>query len=155
MSFTGSPGTGSGGDGGLRPAPDPGPPGARRQVSSSGAARGADLAAGPVPQIVRNFTSNAGQVYVAGTAAGGGPRGSGAQIVEAIAAEMEKVRVGHWYEDVDMGPLISQKQENRVMGYMDGSRPAGGRPGRRRRQQDGRLELSTRASLSSRPCSTT
>jgi acyl-CoA reductase-like NAD-dependent aldehyde dehydrogenase len=79
--------------------------------------RDADLEAA-VPHIVRNFTTNAGQVCVAGTRLVV-DQAVRAQIVEAVAAEMEKVRVGHWYEDVDMGPLISKKQENRVMGYMD------------------------------------
>src|SRR5262249_19267161 len=79
--------------------------------------RDADLNAA-VPQIVQNFTRLSGQVCVAGTRLVV-DRAVRDQIVEAVAAEMEKVRVGHWYEDVDMGPLVNQDQENRVLGYMD------------------------------------
>jgi aldehyde dehydrogenase (NAD+) len=79
--------------------------------------RDADLKAA-VPQIVQNFTRLTGQVCVAGTRVVV-DRAVRPQLVEAIAAEMENVRVGHWYEDVDMGPLINKQQENRVLGYVD------------------------------------
>jgi acyl-CoA reductase-like NAD-dependent aldehyde dehydrogenase len=35
------------------------------------------------------------------------------------------VKVGPWYEDVDMGPLISAKQEQRVLGYLQTGRDEG------------------------------
>jgi acyl-CoA reductase-like NAD-dependent aldehyde dehydrogenase len=38
--------------------------------------------------------------------------------VGAIADAFGKIRVGPWYEDVQMGPLISARQEQRVLGYL-------------------------------------
>jgi aldehyde dehydrogenase (NAD+) len=70
-----------------------------------------------VPVIVRNFVSNAGQVCVAGSRLLV-EENLRPELVEAVATAMQKVRVGHWHEDVDMGPLISAKQENRVLGYL-------------------------------------
>jgi aldehyde dehydrogenase (NAD+) len=38
---------------------------------------------------------------------------------------MGKVRVGPWHQEVDMGPLISARQQQRVLGYLDSGRDEG------------------------------
>jgi aldehyde dehydrogenase (NAD+) len=47
------------------------------------------------------------------------------RVVEGLAAGFAKVRVGPWHEEVDMGPLISAKQEQRVLGYLQSGRDEG------------------------------
>jgi acyl-CoA reductase-like NAD-dependent aldehyde dehydrogenase len=47
------------------------------------------------------------------------------QVVEGLADGFAKVKVGPWYEQVDMGPLISAKQQQRVLGYLDAGRQEG------------------------------
>ncbi len=71
-----------------------------------------------IPTIVRAITFNTGQVCAAGSrlVVDGSIHD---QVVEALAGAFEKVTVGPWYEKVDMGPLISEKQEARVLGYLD------------------------------------
>ena len=49
------------------------------------------------------------------------------EVVSGLADAFKHVRVGPWYEDVDMGPLISAKQEKRVLGYLDSGRSEGAR----------------------------
>jgi acyl-CoA reductase-like NAD-dependent aldehyde dehydrogenase len=46
-------------------------------------------------------------------------------LVAALAERFRQVRVGPWYEDVQMGPLISARQENRVLGYLQAGRVEG------------------------------
>jgi aldehyde dehydrogenase (NAD+) len=77
-----------------------------------------------VPTIVRSITLNTGQVCAAGSRVlvEESMRGD---LVSALAARFEQVRVGPWYEDVQMGPLISAKQEDRVLGYLDIGREEG------------------------------
>jgi aldehyde dehydrogenase (NAD+) len=77
-----------------------------------------------VPTIVRSITLNTGQVCAAGSRLLVDPSMRG-ELVGAVAAAFEKVRIGPWYEDVDMGPLISAKQEQRVLGYLDVGREEG------------------------------
>jgi aldehyde dehydrogenase (NAD+) len=48
-------------------------------------------------------------------------------LVDAMAAELQSVTVGAWHEDVEMGPLVSARQRERVLGYIDGGRAAGAR----------------------------
>jgi aldehyde dehydrogenase (NAD+) len=77
-----------------------------------------------VPMIARSITMNTGQVCAAGSrllVSENMRQG----VVEAVRAEFEKVRVGPWYEDVEMGPLINAKQEQRVLGYLDIGREEG------------------------------
>ncbi|SRR6266545_608059 len=85
--------------------------------------RDADLARA-VPTIVRSITLNTGQVCAAGSRLLV-DRGMRQEVVGAVAEAFGKVRVGPWYEDVDMGPLISAKQERRVLGYLDIGRDEG------------------------------
>jgi acyl-CoA reductase-like NAD-dependent aldehyde dehydrogenase len=85
--------------------------------------RDADLARA-VPVIARSITMNTGQVCAAGSRllVAGSMR---EDLVSAVRAEFANVRVGPWYEDAAMGPLISAKQEQRVLGYLDIGRQEG------------------------------
>ena len=77
-----------------------------------------------VPTIVRSITLNSGQVCAAGSRVVVDER-IRERVVTELAAAFEEVKVGPWYEDVDMGPLISAKQEQRVLGYLDSGREEG------------------------------
>jgi aldehyde dehydrogenase (NAD+) len=77
-----------------------------------------------VPSIVRSITLNTGQVCAAGSRLLVS-QGMRAEVVDAVAEAFRQVRVGPWYEDVQMGPLISAKQERRVLGYLDIGREEG------------------------------
>jgi len=77
-----------------------------------------------VPVIARSITMNTGQVCAAGSRLLVS-ESMRQDLVEAVRAEFEKVRVGPWYEDVEMGPLINAKQEQRVLGYLDIGRGEG------------------------------
>src|ERR671914_501006 len=85
--------------------------------------RDADLAKA-VPAIVRSITLNTGQVCAAGSRLLTPPELRD-ELVGAISDAFTKVRIGPWYEDVQMGPLISAKQERRVLGYLDIGREEG------------------------------
>jgi acyl-CoA reductase-like NAD-dependent aldehyde dehydrogenase len=77
-----------------------------------------------IPTIVRSITLNTGQICAAGSRVIVDER-IREQVVEGLAAGFEKVTVGPWYEQVDMGPLISAKQEQRVLGYLESGRRQG------------------------------
>jgi aldehyde dehydrogenase (NAD+) len=77
-----------------------------------------------VPVIVGSITLNTGQVCAAGSRVLV-PSSMRSSLVEALAARFASVRVGPWYEDVQMGPLISARQERRVLGYLDIGRAEG------------------------------
>ncbi|HTS96505.1 MAG TPA: aldehyde dehydrogenase family protein [Streptosporangiaceae bacterium] len=79
-----------------------------------------------VPSIVRSITLNTGQVCAAGSRLLVS-QSMRAELVDAVTEAFGKVRVGPWYEDVQMGPLISAKQERRVLGYLDIGRREGAR----------------------------
>jgi acyl-CoA reductase-like NAD-dependent aldehyde dehydrogenase len=85
--------------------------------------RDADLARA-IPAIVRSITLNTGQVCAAGSRLLAPPELRD-QLIGAISDAFAKVRIGPWYEDVQMGPLISAKQEQRVLGYLDVGREEG------------------------------
>jgi aldehyde dehydrogenase (NAD+) len=85
--------------------------------------RDADLAKA-VPTIVNQLILTTGQVCFAGTRLLV-EKELRSDIVKAIADEMQKVRIGAWNEDVDMGPLINSKQEKRVFNYLDIGRSEG------------------------------
>jgi aldehyde dehydrogenase (NAD+) len=76
----------------------------------------ADLAAA-IPAIVRGITLNTGQICAAGSRVVVDRKIHG-DVVRGLAEGFGRVRVGHWHEKVDMGPLISAKQRDRVLGYM-------------------------------------
>lgn len=77
-----------------------------------------------IPTIVRSITLNTGQICAAGSRVVVDKSLRG-QLVERLAEAFAKVRVGPWYEQVEMGPLISAKQEERVLGYIEGATQEG------------------------------
>ena len=79
-----------------------------------------------IPTIARSITLNTGQICAAGSrvVVDSAIR---EQVVDGLADAFKHVRVGPWYEDVDMGPLISAKQEQRVLGYLESGRSEGAR----------------------------
>jgi aldehyde dehydrogenase (NAD+) len=79
-----------------------------------------------IPTIARSITLNTGQICAAGSrvVVDASIR---ERVVSGLADAFKQVRVGPWYEDVDMGPLISAKQEKRVLGYLDAGRDEGAR----------------------------
>jgi aldehyde dehydrogenase (NAD+) len=83
----------------------------------------ADLDAA-VPAMVAGITLNTGQICAAGSRVVV-ERGVHGEVVERIAEHMAKVRIGPWHENVQMGPLINEKQRARVLGYMDLGREEG------------------------------
>lgn len=76
----------------------------------------ADLDAA-IPAIVNGITLNTGQICAAGSrvVVEGAVH---AEVVARLAEEMRGVSVGSWHEAVRMGPLISAKQHERVLGYI-------------------------------------
>jgi acyl-CoA reductase-like NAD-dependent aldehyde dehydrogenase len=77
-----------------------------------------------VPVIARSITMNTGQVCAAGSRVlvADSMR---QELVDAVCAEFGKVSVGPWQENPAMGPLISAKQEQRVLSYLDIGREEG------------------------------
>jgi acyl-CoA reductase-like NAD-dependent aldehyde dehydrogenase len=77
-----------------------------------------------IPTIARSITLNTGQICAAGSrvVVDSSIR---EQVVEGLANAFKQVRVGPWYENVDMGPLISAKQQQRVLGYLEAGRAEG------------------------------
>ena len=77
-----------------------------------------------IPTIARSITLNTGQICAAGSrvVVDASIR---EEVVAGLADAFKRVRVGPWYEDVDMGPLISAKQEKRVLGYLKTGREEG------------------------------
>jgi len=68
--------------------------------------------------IAESITDNAGQVCYSGTriVVSDAIR---ADVVAAVADQLAKVRIGPWHEDVDMGPVVSARQLDRVRGYVE------------------------------------
>ena len=79
-----------------------------------------------IPAIVRGITFNTGQVCAAGSrlVVDASLR---APLVEALVEAFSKVRMGPWHERVEMGPLISKKQQDRVLGYIEVGKEQGAR----------------------------
>jgi aldehyde dehydrogenase (NAD+) len=77
-----------------------------------------------IPTIVRGITLNTGQICAAGSRVVV-DESIRERVVAGLAEGFAKVRVGPWYEEVDMGPLISAKQEQRVLGYLESGRDEG------------------------------
>ena len=50
---------------------------------------------------------------------------SATRFVELLAARMAGLSVGHGLDEPDVGPLISERQFERVMGYLDSARTSG------------------------------
>ncbi|WFE29956.1 aldehyde dehydrogenase family protein [Solwaraspora sp. WMMD791] len=85
----------------------------------------ADLDAA-VPAIVASITENAGQNCYAGSRLVV-QESIRAEVVERVAAAMAQVRVGSWDQDLDMGPLVSQAQYERVRDFLTEAPAAGAR----------------------------
>jgi acyl-CoA reductase-like NAD-dependent aldehyde dehydrogenase len=77
-----------------------------------------------IPTIVRSITLNTGQICAAGSRVVVDQQIRD-QVVEGLADGFANVKVGPWYEQVDMGPLISAKQQQRVLSYLDAGRQEG------------------------------
>ena len=77
-----------------------------------------------IPTIVRSITLNTGQICAAGSRVVVDEK-IRERVVEGLAEGFAKVRVGPWHQDVDMGPLISARQEERVLAYLDSGREQG------------------------------
>jgi acyl-CoA reductase-like NAD-dependent aldehyde dehydrogenase len=77
-----------------------------------------------IPTIVRGITLNTGQICAAGSRVVV-DQSIRERVVEGLAEGMGNVKVGPWWQPVDMGPLISAKQEQRVLSYLDSGRDEG------------------------------
>jgi acyl-CoA reductase-like NAD-dependent aldehyde dehydrogenase len=77
-----------------------------------------------VPQLTRGITLNTGQICAAGSRVVVDRRIHG-ELVQRLAEAFVRVRVGPGTEKVDMGPLISAKQHDRVLGYLKVGREEG------------------------------
>jgi aldehyde dehydrogenase (NAD+) len=76
----------------------------------------ADLDAA-IPQLTRGITLNSGQICAAGSRVVV-ERRIHEEVVRRLAEAFGRVRVGPGTEDVDMGPLISARQHERVLTYL-------------------------------------
>ena len=77
-----------------------------------------------VPAILNSIVRNSGQICFAGTRVLV-EEAMRKELVSAVAQAMEHVRMGAWYDQVDMGPLINAKQERRVLNYLSVGREEG------------------------------
>ena len=79
-----------------------------------------------IPAIVASITENAGQNCYAGSRLVV-EQSIHDEVVERIAAAMSVVRAGAWDADLDMGPLVSEAQFERVSGYLGVGKDDGAR----------------------------
>lgn len=79
-----------------------------------------------LPAIARGITLNTGQICAAGSrvVVMNSIRN---EVVERLAAEMEKITVGPWHQQVHMGPLVNKTQHERVLNYIEIGKEAGAR----------------------------
>ncbi|MBO4209137.1 aldehyde dehydrogenase family protein [Micromonospora echinofusca] len=77
-----------------------------------------------VPAIVASITENAGQNCYAGSRLVVEDSIADA-VVERVAEAMKAIRIGAWDRDLDMGPLVSEAQYRRVLGFLDEAPAAG------------------------------
>ena len=85
----------------------------------------ADLDAA-IPAIVGSITENAGQNCYAGSRLLV-EESIRAEVTERVVAGMRAVKLGAWDDDLDMGPLVSRDQYERVRGYLEEAPRAGAR----------------------------
>jgi aldehyde dehydrogenase (NAD+) len=83
----------------------------------------ADLDAA-APSMAMGITLNTGQICAAGSRVIV-HRSIHDEVVERLANHMQKVTVGPWHQPVAMGPLINEKQHQRVLGYIELGRQQG------------------------------
>jgi aldehyde dehydrogenase (NAD+) len=79
-----------------------------------------------IPAIVASITENAGQNCYAGSRLVVEDTVHD-EVVERLAAAMAQIRVGAWDADLDMGPLVSAQQFDRVRGYLEQAPSSGAR----------------------------
>jgi len=79
-----------------------------------------------IPAIVGSITENAGQNCYAGSRLVVEDTVHD-EVVERLAAAMAQIRVGAWDADLDMGPLVSAQQFDRVRGYLEQALSSGAR----------------------------
>jgi len=79
-----------------------------------------------VPAIVRGITVNSGQICMAGSRVVV-ERAVHAELVERLSKELARVSVGRWDEPVQMGPLVSSRQQERVLAYVEVGKEEGAR----------------------------
>ena len=77
-----------------------------------------------VPDVLKGVFKNAGQICSAGTRLLI-DRPIHQEVVERLAIGAEAMILGHGLDDPDMGPLISQRQLQRVVGYLERARARG------------------------------
>ena len=77
-----------------------------------------------VEDAFRQIVSNAGQICSAGMrlVVHESLRG---KVVSALLERLQEVEIGPWFDDPDMGPLISKKQVARVSSHVDAGRKRG------------------------------
>lgn len=79
-----------------------------------------------IPGIVRAITENAGQNCNAGSRLLI-QESIKDEAMDRIVAAMNQIRIGAWHEDLDMGPLVSQAQFDKVVGHLDSAKGEGAR----------------------------
>ncbi|MFG2087126.1 MULTISPECIES: aldehyde dehydrogenase family protein [unclassified Spirillospora] len=79
-----------------------------------------------IPAIVGSITENAGQNCYAGSRLLV-EESIRAEVTERVVAGMRAVRLGTWDQDLDMGPLVSREQYERVLGFLEGAPAEGAR----------------------------
>lgn len=77
-----------------------------------------------VPQVVSFVVRNSGQICYAGTRLLV-HRSIAAKVIDAVADQMRAIRVGGAFDGVQMGPLISAKQLQTVLGYIEAGQAEG------------------------------
>jgi aldehyde dehydrogenase (NAD+) len=80
--------------------------------------------AAAVPVIVNSIIQNAGQTCSAGSRLLV-QRKAHDEWVDRVSARMGEVRIGRGLDDPDLGPVISEAQLKRVMGYLDVAKSEG------------------------------
>lgn len=71
-----------------------------------------------IPQLVRGIIDNSGQACVAGSRIIVAHEIE-SEVVERLKAAFADVRIGPWYEDPNMGPLLNEAQQARVLNYIE------------------------------------
>lgn len=83
----------------------------------------ADLDAA-IPAMAWAITLNTGQVCAAGSRVVVF-RSVHDEVVERLAGALQKVTVGPWHQPVQMGPLVNEKQHQRVLSYIEAGKNEG------------------------------
>jgi aldehyde dehydrogenase (NAD+) len=78
------------------------------------------------PAIARGITTNAGQICMAGSRVVV-ERSVHAELVERLAKELAQVSIGRWDQPAQMGPLVSARQRERVLAYIEAGKEDGAR----------------------------